>query len=78
MWSNAGMANKQGDVDLRFAQVDVSQLTLHFASQFLLFRHECRAVVKTGVIQVPQDTGKSSTLKANVSSSLKMDLAPRT
>ena len=28
MWSNAGMANRQGDVDLRFEQVDVPQLTL--------------------------------------------------
>ena len=28
MRSNAGMANRQGDVDLRFTQVDVPQLTL--------------------------------------------------
>jgi len=28
MWSNAGMANRQGDVDLRFAQVSAPQLTL--------------------------------------------------
>ena len=28
MQSNEGMANRQGDVDLRFAQVSVPQLTL--------------------------------------------------
>ena len=28
MWSNTGMANRQGDVDLRFAQVSASQLAL--------------------------------------------------
>jgi hypothetical protein len=28
MWSNASMANRQGDVDLRFAQVSAPQLTL--------------------------------------------------
>jgi hypothetical protein len=32
MRSNAGMANRQGDVDLRFAQVDVSLLTLWLGS----------------------------------------------
>ena len=28
MWSNAGMASRQGDVDLRFAQVSASVRTL--------------------------------------------------
>jgi len=28
MWSNAGMANRQGDVDLRFAQVSAPVSTL--------------------------------------------------
>jgi len=28
MWPNAGMANRQGDVELRFALVSASQLTL--------------------------------------------------
>jgi hypothetical protein len=27
MWSNAGMTNRQGDVDLRFALVSAPQLT---------------------------------------------------
>jgi hypothetical protein len=28
MWSNADMANRQGDVDLREAQLDVPQLAI--------------------------------------------------
>jgi hypothetical protein len=35
MRSNAGMANRQGDVDLRFAQVSAPQLTLWFVLAWL-------------------------------------------
>jgi len=35
MRSNAGMANKEGDVNLLFAQVDVAKLNLWFSLAWL-------------------------------------------